>query len=178
MGKQTIETNPDGTGGTLSLSTPDLSDEESHDVMMPKHFRCDACNGISVRINKLFKEKILRYPSISSGKKRLSEQQVSDVVESVCENGDWEGFGVKNVEGKSQLVYPGAPHEETPGISMMGGMWSSRFNRMCQEILGDFDEDEIYLAYQKCAETGVFKMICTKLCNKKPKKTKKVKQEL
>merc|ERR1712096_77539 len=159
---QTIETNPDGTGGTLSLSTPDLSDEESHDVMMPKHFRCDACNGISVRINKLFKEKILRYPSISSGKKRLSEQQVSDVVESVCENGDWEGFGLKNVEG----------------ISMMGGMWSSRFNRMCQEILGDFDEDEIYLAYQKCAETGVFKMICTKLCNKKPKKTKKVKQEL
>ena len=49
---------------------------------------------------------------------------------------------------------------------------------MCQELLGDFDEDEVYEAYQKCAETGVFKKTCTKLCHKKPKKSKKKKQEL
>ena len=49
---------------------------------------------------------------------------------------------------------------------------------MCQELLGDFDEDEVYEAYQTCAETGVFKKICTKLCHEKPKKSKKKKQEL
>ena len=54
MGKPTITKSKDGdpNSGTISLSPPDLTDEETQDNFMPAALRCDACLGISDRYAK------------------------------------------------------------------------------------------------------------------------------
>lgn len=55
---QNIPPNPNkkntATGGTISMGTPDLSDEDSMSIHMPKYLSCDACRIISMRFSNTF----------------------------------------------------------------------------------------------------------------------------
>lgn len=45
-----VEQAEDGSSGTISFSTPDLSDEDSHSPFMPDALRCDACRAIAYQV--------------------------------------------------------------------------------------------------------------------------------
>ena len=55
-----IDQSEDGNSGTISFSTPDLSDDEAHSPWMPDLLKCDACRGIAHQVGN--KESTGLYP--------------------------------------------------------------------------------------------------------------------
>ena len=45
-----VETSEDGSSGTITFSTPDLSDDEAHSPWVPDQLRCDACRVVAYQV--------------------------------------------------------------------------------------------------------------------------------
>lgn len=45
-----VEENEDGTEGSISFKTPDLSDEISNNPWMPSELKCDSCRAIAYQV--------------------------------------------------------------------------------------------------------------------------------
>ena len=50
IGQSKVTTSDDGQEGTISFSTPDLNDEESHSPWMPDQLKCDACKIVALQV--------------------------------------------------------------------------------------------------------------------------------
>ena len=63
---------------------------------MPLRHRCDACRIIGLKMNEHLDKKVNLYPSIRDGKKELTESQILEVLEDVCDNmKTWDSIGAK-----------------------------------------------------------------------------------
>lgn len=51
---------------------------------MPNHLRCDACRIVGLTISEKLQAKIDLYPSVKAGKKELSESDVVDLIDDLC----------------------------------------------------------------------------------------------
>ena len=45
-----VEQSEDGSSGTISFSTPDLSDDDAHSPWVPDQMKCDACRAVSYQV--------------------------------------------------------------------------------------------------------------------------------
>nr|XP_039270181.1 marginal zone B- and B1-cell-specific protein-like [Styela clava] len=167
--------------GSISMGTPDLSDEDSMSIHMPNYLKCDACRIIAFRFADTLEKEIDKFPSIRKGKKELSEDRVLDLLEGVCDD-SWEQYGIKEVEGVNRLSGPGFETSDIPGIMQGGGKWPFRFKQMCQILVGDVGEEIVYETFRKSKGKGLEKRLCFTpiegrpgFCEKKSGKEKKFK---
>ena len=45
-----VEQAEDGSSGTISFSTPNLSDDDAHSPWVPNEMKCDACRAVSYQV--------------------------------------------------------------------------------------------------------------------------------
>ena len=93
-----------GDHGTLDFKTPEPDSEDGGEQNMPQRHRCDACRIVGIKITEAFDNKVSLYPSIRDGKKELSESQIDEVLENVCDNlKTWDAVGIKVKPPKIKL---------------------------------------------------------------------------
>ena len=64
--------------------------------------------------------KVNLYPSIKAKKKDLSESQILEVLEDVCDNmKSWDAVGSKVIHGVERLSAPGFETAEVPGVTQV-----------------------------------------------------------
>uniref|UniRef100_A0A914VF73 Uncharacterized protein n=2 Tax=Plectus sambesii TaxID=2011161 RepID=A0A914VF73_9BILA len=141
--EQKIEQANDGSSGTISMSPPNLNDEETESVHMPSYLKCDACQIIANLFIKGFANAEKKFKD----DKMLTESEVINVVDSVC-NSQFEGYGITEIEGRKRLKGPDF-NFDVPGISQSGGKWPFRFHQICLEYPGAVSEWIIYVWYRK-----------------------------
>lgn len=141
------------------MGTPDLSDEDSMSIHMPKYLSCDACRIISMRFSDSLTKEIAKFPSVKNYKKELSEDRIDDILENIC-NDEWTQYGIKEVEGINRLSGPGFETNDVPGVMQGGGKWPFRFKQFCNIIIGDLGEDVIYRTFRKTSATGLEELMC------------------
>ncbi|EDV19587.1 Marginal zone B- and B1-cell-specific protein [Trichoplax sp. H2] len=149
--------------GGIKFSTPDLTDEDYHSPTVPLQYRCAVCQAVAYQLEKALEKEQIKL----IGRKRLSEVVYIDVLDKKC-NGEWDGYGIKKVNGVNRFTGDGVPYENDFGFTQTGGKWPFRLTNECQNILGEVGEDEIYEAFYD--GTPLKKFIClkkTKYCNKK-----------
>ena len=138
-----------GSSGTLEFKTPELDSEEGGEQNMPLRHRCDACRIIGLTMQNAFDAKVNLYPSIRDGKKELSESQIDEILEDVCDKlKTWDGVGMKVIHGVQRLSAPGFETEQVPGITQGGMKWPWRFKTHCNHLLEEMGEEEIYSLYR------------------------------
>ncbi|KAK6171539.1 hypothetical protein SNE40_019707 [Patella caerulea] len=166
-----LNQNPDGSG-TIKFTPPKLDDEEMNSPYMPDKLKCDGCTILAHMLNKRFDKahksrKTLKY---------LPETEVLDIFENVCSD-EFKSCGVKEVNGRVRLTGPGLETENVPGVMQGGGLWPRRLQNMCNFIVDQMDEYEVYQLYldksipfkdSLCAGTSPLNY-CSK--NKKNQKT-------
>ena len=54
-----VEQSDDGNSGTISFSTPDLSDDDAHSPWVPDQMKCDACRAVSFQVGTKLNKLIL-----------------------------------------------------------------------------------------------------------------------
>jgi len=138
-----------GSSGTIDFKTPELNTEEGGEQNMPFKHRCDACRIIGIKMHEAFDKKVNLYPSVRDGKKELTESQILDLLEDVCDNlKTWESVGSKTINGIPRLSAPGFETEQVPGITQGGMKWPWRFKTHCNHLLEEMGEEEIYALYR------------------------------
>ena len=147
-----------GSSGTLEFKQPELDSEEGGEQNMPLRHRCDACRIIGLTMQNAFDAKVNLYPSIRDGKKELSESQIDEILEDVCDKlKTWDGVGMKVIHGVQRLSAPGFETEQVPGITQGGMKWPWRFKTHCNHLLEEMGEEEIYSLYRDSKYTINFK---------------------
>ncbi|XP_033643734.1 marginal zone B- and B1-cell-specific protein-like [Asterias rubens] len=161
------------SSGKLSYTTPDLDDEDQHSMHMPDQLLCDACIVLAHMFQEKFDKMNAKRPSL---KKNLPESDILDGFEDVCTN-DFNSIGIKEIKGVKRLSGPGLDTKDVPGIMQGGGKWPGRMQQVCNQYIGDFEEETIYDTYKKntmkeflCFKEGRH---CAKKDKKKQKKTTK-----
>ncbi|XP_005099899.1 marginal zone B- and B1-cell-specific protein [Aplysia californica] len=128
---------------TVFITPAELSDEERGSKFMPTAYRCDGCSAIAYQLQKRFKA--------AEKKKKvgdpLGEAEVLEVFEELCD-GEFENYGVKNVQGIKVLSGEGLPGDRQSGMVEAGGVWKSRMQNICNEVSGEYEEENIYKWYQ------------------------------
>lgn len=162
-------------GEKMVFETPNMSEEEQHSPHTPKAFEitCDSCTAIAYQLTKAL-QKAERLRAKSKQSKPLSESEVLDVFETVCEDDKiWNEYGIKTVRGTNRLSGEGLEAKEVPGMMQGGGKWPGRLTQKCSTFSGDLGEDVIYAGYRKTGDLHTF------LCKEKSKDcVKKTKEEL
>lgn len=51
LGHSEVETDDDGTSGTIKFSTPDLTSDEAHSPWVPDDLKCDACRAVAYQVS-------------------------------------------------------------------------------------------------------------------------------
>lgn len=146
--------------GMIRLSPPKLDDEEQNSPHIPKALRCDGCRAVAYQLSSEFQR---RHKNLSKKKKKLSESDVIEVVETVCSSG-FENYGLKAVDGVNRVSGPGLESEKSPGMMQGGGRWPLRFQNMCNAYIGELDEMGVYEGYLEdntledflCRRDGLF----------------------
>ncbi|XP_038627364.1 marginal zone B- and B1-cell-specific protein [Tachyglossus aculeatus] len=133
---------------TLSATSPELDDEETHSGHMPGHLRCDACRAIAFQMKDHLTRAEEKRSSRRRGEAELSESEYTDVLESSCSQ-RWQYYGVQQVDKVKRLTGPGL--DSRPGVSVMvtGGPWPARLFKMCQQYLGELGEEQIYQEHRR-----------------------------
>uniref|UniRef100_A0A8C4R9Z6 Marginal zone B and B1 cell specific protein n=2 Tax=Eptatretus burgeri TaxID=7764 RepID=A0A8C4R9Z6_EPTBU len=127
---------------TISLSTPELNDEEGHSQHMPTHLRCDACRAIAYQMQEFLQKVNNKFGN------NLLESQLVDTLDSCCSQ-SWEEYGVKEVGGELRLSGPGLETKSYFGMLMGGGKWPFRMLQMCHGYLGEIGEEDLHEAFLK-----------------------------
>uniref|UniRef100_H2XPP2 Marginal zone B- and B1-cell-specific protein-like n=1 Tax=Ciona intestinalis TaxID=7719 RepID=H2XPP2_CIOIN len=161
---------------SISMGPPDLSDEESQANYMPDFLRCEACTGISERFATTLQKNIDKSKAVKSGKKELGEEKLLEIFEGICSDKEWNGYGIKEVNGKKRIVYPGSDAEDVPGIMQGGGPWPRRLSDMCHSYLGEYEEHELYTTYVQKKTKGLKKLLCSSVCRSSSKSSHKKKK--
>ena len=127
-------------GETISIAAPSLSEEEQFSVVIPQQYKCEGCFAVATQIL----HSVSRHKGLFS--KRVSDDDAMEVLESACEEKNFQNYGLSVVNGKNKLTGPGIPAENvgpSPGagfITMSGGMWPKRLSSRCIEVVSDTAE--------------------------------------
>lgn len=144
--------------GKLTFKPPELTEEDQDSPHMPEHLKCDGCLAISFQINKALTKK----HEGRSENYRLSESQLADVLDDVCDISTYENnYGLTSRKKRIRIKGPGVDDE--PGISSMGGRTPGRLSILCTQFLGGDSEieEKIYEYWLKKQTTkSVRKIIC------------------
>eukprot|EP00117_Sycon_ciliatum_P010188 scpid95123/ scgid12189/ Plasma cell-induced resident endoplasmic reticulum protein; Proapoptotic caspase adapter protein len=174
---------PDSPQPGMSLKVPKLTPEEEHSTNLPSGMKCDACQAVVYQMVEQLKLRESKQLSKEKGKP-LRESQYLEVFEDLC-NGEWSGYGVKDVDGVHMLSGPGLSAEGHMSMMYGGGMWPRRLNKKCGQIVEDMGEDELYQAYysMKDKPSGINPLLFCKTIlpdckTKATQKKKSSKQEL
>jgi hypothetical protein len=141
---------PDGGGGgALALETTavpmnmfEWDDEDDKSYEVPGYLACDACGAVAWQL----RHAVRRAEATQSGR-RLSESQLLEILEDgACAKETFETYGLKNPEGGARRVLdgPGAEGAGLRGGRVSGGTFPNKLARRCAEIVGEFDEMELY----------------------------------
>ena len=128
----------------MKFSPPILSSEEEFSQHLPDHLKCDACTAVAYKLTQA-----LQKAETNRHGKQLMESDYLDLMENVCEEDNFNNYGLKQVEGENRLSGPGLHASKVPGILMGGGKWPYFLSVKCSEFLGEVGEDEIYSAYRR-----------------------------
>lgn len=146
-------------GESISFKPPELDEEEQESKVLPKQYRCDACQATAYQMARtLNKLETSRGPSLRE--KPLKEFEYLEALEQICERA-LADYGMKAVDGKNMLSGPGLPAENIPGMMAGGGKWPHRFSMHCSQMVGDQGEDEVYEMFRKSGNAAdFFKKLC------------------
>ncbi|KAH9519763.1 Marginal zone B- and B1-cell-specific protein [Bulinus truncatus] len=122
----------------IILSPPKLTEEDEGSKFIPDAYRCDACRSMAYH----FVQKFSKAESKKKGSK-LSYVEILENVEELCQD-EFKECGVKNVLGKNYFSGPGLASARMSGMVDAGGVWTKRMQKLCQELVGEFEEDGIY----------------------------------
>nr|KAI8731501.1 marginal zone B- and B1-cell-specific protein-like [Biomphalaria glabrata] len=122
----------------IILSPPKLTEEDEGSKFMPEAYRCDACRSMAHH----FVQKFSKAESKKKGSK-LTYVEILENVEELCQD-EFKECGVKNVLGKNRFSGPGLPAAKMSGMVDAGGLWTKRMQKLCEELVGEFEEDGIY----------------------------------
>ncbi|XP_076063272.1 marginal zone B- and B1-cell-specific protein-like isoform X3 [Oratosquilla oratoria] len=138
----------------VNCEEPDFIDthvEDNPDTAL----KCDACTIIAA----LFSDALGQGHSILSRVKKLSEPEVIEALEGVCDD-SWEGYGIKIVDGVERLSGPGSEVETSEGEVEYDSLWDHRLQDMCDELLSEApDEMTLYKTWLSDSE-GLSKYLC------------------
>ena len=130
-------------GETISIAAPSLSEEEQYSVVIPQQYKCEGCYAVASQIFNA----VLRQRGLFS--KRVVEDDAFDVLDSACDEKNFQTYGLSLVNGKNKLTGPGIPTEHTepsPGggfITMSGGLWPKRLTSRCTELVSETEETQL-----------------------------------
>ncbi|XP_078482010.1 uncharacterized protein LOC100178292 [Ciona intestinalis] len=162
MGKSSVTQDGDSNTGSISMGPPDLSDEESKQW---------ASTLVIISQKNIDKSK-----AVKSGKKELGEEKLLEIFDGICSDKEWNGYGIKEVNGKKRIVYPGSDAENVPGIMQGGGPWPRRLADMCHSYLGEYEEHELYTIYVQKKTKGLKTLLCSSVCRSSSKSSHKKKK--
>ena len=118
----------------------DDEDDKSYEV--PRYLDCDACGAVAWQLRRS-----VRTAEASQSGRRLSEARLLEIFEDrTCTKETFGSYGLKNPQGGSQRVLdgPGAEGAGLKGGRVSGGTFPNKLARRCAEIVGEFDEMELY----------------------------------
>lgn len=124
----------------LGVRRWDDEDDKSYEV--PRYLDCDACGAVAWQLRRS-----VRTAEASQSGRRLSEAQLLEIFEDrACTKETFGPYGLKNPQGGSQRVLdgPGAEGAGLKGGRVSGGTFPNKLARRCSEIVGEFDEMELY----------------------------------
>ncbi|KAL8577631.1 hypothetical protein ACOMHN_020240 [Nucella lapillus] len=175
----TVEQKPPEGMTALKFKAANLTEEDQHSMHMPQDLMCDGCKVIAYLATRRLNNVQGRYKKGH----RLLESEVIDLFDEVCHNNAaFDGYGVKEVDGKKRLSGEGLETKDVPGVMQGGGKWPNRLRQMCEQYVGNLGED---LLYDTFLEKGSLEeLLCyseenENICEpKKKKKTKKAREDL
>jgi len=152
-------------GETISIAAPSLSEEEQFSVVIPQQYKCEGCYAVATQIMHA----VSRHKGMFS--KRVFEDDAIEVLESACDEKNFQTYGLSLVNGKNRLTGPGIPSDNSgpsPGagfITMSGGMWPKRLTSRCTELVSDTDETKLVKTALSLAENdqAFANHVCKKL---------------
>ena len=124
-----------GSSGTIDFKQPEPDSEAGGEQNMPLRHRCDACriigklilfeyfviSNLGMKMVEKLDAKVNLYPSIRDKKKELTESQIFDVLEDVCDNmKTFDAVGGKIIHGVERLSAPGFETADVPGVTQVG----------------------------------------------------------
>ena len=131
-------------GQTISIAAPSLSEEEQFSTVIPQQYKCEGCLAIATQILHA----VSRHKGLFT-KRGVSEDDAIEVLDSACDEKNFQSYGLSLVNGKNKLTGPGIPTENvgpSPGagfITMSGGMWPKRLTSRCTELVSDTEEERL-----------------------------------
>ncbi|CAL1542824.1 unnamed protein product [Lymnaea stagnalis] len=141
----------------IILSPPKLTEEDEGSKFMPEAYRCDACRSMSY----LFVQKFTKAEVKKKGAK-LSYVEILETVEELCHD-EFKEIGVKNVLGHNRFSGPGLNTAQMSGMVDAGGVWKNRMQKLCEELVGEFEEDGIYAMWDD-PEMSFEADLCSSYC--------------
>ncbi|XP_059143387.1 marginal zone B- and B1-cell-specific protein-like [Physella acuta] len=161
--KEQTGMNPDEmSDDAIILSPPKLTDEDEGSKFMPQAYRCDACRAIAIQFTNLFSKAESKK---KSGK--LSYVEILDHVEQQCQD-EYKEFGLKSVLGENKFSAPGLETAMMSGMVDAGGLWKRRMQKLCEELVGEYEEDGIYAMWSE-PESTFEQELCRNYCKGKSK---------
>ncbi|XP_064627168.1 marginal zone B- and B1-cell-specific protein-like isoform X2 [Lineus longissimus] len=93
------------------------------------------------------------YVQNSKLKGNLPESIIMDVFDGVCHGkGVFDTYGIREINNVKRLIGAGLPEANEPGMMQGGGKWPSRLHDMCDQFVGDLEEENIYAVFKKRPE--------------------------
>ena len=130
------------TGSPKSRCWCRWDDEDDKSYEVPRYLDCDACGAVAWQLRRS-----VRTAEASQSGRRLSEAQLMEIFEDrTCTKETFAPYGLKNPQGGTQRVLdgPGAEGAGLKGGRVSGGTFPNKLARRCAEIVGEFDEMELY----------------------------------
>merc|ERR1712216_72632 len=167
----TGEAAEDVEGDATQVFVPAFDEEESstYNTNVPKKFQCDACTGIAFTLTNAFvtQERLLA--------KALPESEYYDLIEKVCNEEIVGQYGIKSRHGNAyDKVFsgPGLKAHDLPDGQFGGEHWDKRMTKLCEELVDEFGEEEIYEMHRSTSK-DIRKDLCKKQCAKPKGSAKK-----
>lgn len=148
-------------GQAMQFKAPDLSHEEQFSVRIPGIHACSGCRAVAYQIHQSVDKQRHAFT------KQVVEDDAIDTVDSACDLGNYQKYGLIHVSGRNKLNGPGILYKSDKQegfVQMNGGLWPQRLSSRCHEIAGDIGEEDLVVRALGEDESKFWKSICSSDC--------------
>ncbi|XP_014678584.1 PREDICTED: marginal zone B- and B1-cell-specific protein-like [Priapulus caudatus] len=135
-----------GSSAPSRFSLPTSADERAVLFTCRCVLKGASCLALSIQFTEAFGKAVSSKPSLGGD---LLESEILEMMEKVCHHSNFQNYGVKDVDGVRHLSGPGLPANEVPGVQAGGGRWPGRMSLLCEQLVGEIGDEEIFSTYKE-----------------------------